>query len=148
MKVILLKDVKKLGKTGEVIEVSEGYARNFLFKTKSAVEADNKHLNDLKMHNQSVEHKKTADLEKAKELAEVIKSKPIIILVKTGEGDKIYGSVTNKEVSKEIEKQLEVKVDKKKVTLKEPIKHLGKHVVKVKLHQDVVVDAEVHINKL
>lgn len=143
MKVILLEDVKSLGKKGEIVEVNDGYARNFLLKTKKGVEATGKNLNDLKLQKANVEKVAQETLAAAKELGNKLESGKVEVAIKTGEGGKVFGSVSSKEISAAVEKQMGLKVDKKKIQLKEQLKTLGTHNVPVKLHAKVTAELKV-----
>ena len=143
MKVILLEDVKALGKKGEIVDVNDGYARNFLLKTKKGVEATGKNLNDLKLQKANVEKVAAETLVAAQELGKKIEAGKVEVAIKTGEGGKVFGSVSSKEISAAVEKQMGLKVDKKKIQLKEQIKTLGTHVVPVKLHAKVTAELKV-----
>ena len=143
MKVILLEDVKSLGKKGEIVEVNDGYARNFLLKTKKGVEATGKNLNDLKLQKANVEKVAQETLAAAQELGKKLESGKVEVAIKTGEGGKVFGSVSSKEISAAVEKQMGLKVDKKKIQLKEQIKTLGTHNVPVKLHAKVTAELKV-----
>ena len=143
MKVILLEDVKSLGKKGEIVEVNDGYARNFLLKTKKGVEATGKNLNDLKLQKANVEKVAQETLAAAQELGKKIEAGKVEVAIKTGEGGKVFGSVSSKEIAAAIEKQMGLKVDKKKIQLKEQIKTLGTHNVPVKLHAKVTAELKV-----
>ncbi|HIW20789.1 MAG TPA: 50S ribosomal protein L9 [Candidatus Dorea intestinavium] len=147
MKVILIEDVKSLGKKDDVVEVNDGYARNFLLKTKKGIEATTKNLNDLKLKNANEDKIAKEILAEAKELKKEIEAGAIIVSIKTGEGGKAFGSVSSKEVAEETEKQLGLKIDKKKVQLKEPLKTLGAHEVNVKLHPQVSATLKVHVTE-
>ncbi|MGF6991420.1 large subunit ribosomal protein L9 [Lachnospiraceae bacterium PM6-15] len=143
MKVILTEDVKSLGKKGETVEVNDGYARNFLLKTKKGIEATSKNLNDLKLKNAHNEKVAQENLEAAKELAKEIEAGQITVAIKTGEGGKSFGSVATKTIADETKSQLGIEIDKKKVLLKEPLKTLGTHEVGVKVHKDVTATLKV-----
>lgn len=147
MKVILLADVKAQGKKGDVIEVSEGYARNMLIKKKLAVEATPKALNDLKLQKQNKEKVDRENLEAAKALAEEIAKWKVETKVKSGEGGRVFGSVSSKEIASAIKKQYNQDIDKKKIVLDEPIKSLGVHEVRVKLHPEVTATLSVHVGE-
>lgn len=134
MKVILLEDVKSLGKKGDVVNVNDGYARNFLLKTKKGIEANGKNMNDLKLQKANADKVAQENLEAAKELGEQIAKGKIEVSIKTGEGGKVFGSVSSKEIAQAAEEQLGLKIDKKKIQLKEQIKSLGVHNVPIKLH--------------
>ena len=143
MKVILLEDVKALGKKGEIVEVNDGYARNFLLKTKKGVEATGKNLNDLKLQKANVEKVAQETLAAAQELGKKLEAGKVEVAIKTGDGGKTFGSVSSKEISAAVEKQMGLKVDKKKIQLKEQIRTLGTHNVPVKLHAKVTAELKV-----
>lgn len=145
MKVILTQDVRKIGKKGQIINASDGYAKNFLFPKKLAVPADTQNLNELKAKQASEQHKKEIETEEAKKIAEQIKKIEITIKAKTGENQKLFGSITSKEISENIEEVLKIKIDKKKINLKEPIKSLGEFPVEIKLYEGVTLKTTVHI---
>lgn len=145
MEVILLQDVKSLGKKGEIVKVNEGYARNFILKKKLGVEANATNLNDLKLQNANKEKIEKEKLDNAKELAEKIADMEIVVRIKTGAGDKVFGSISAKEVAEEVKKQQKIDIDKKKLVLTEPIKTLGTHMVKVKLHPQVTAELKVKV---
>lgn len=147
MKVVLLEDVKKLGKKGEVVEVSAGYARNFLFTKKLGAEATNKILNDLKLQKAAEVKQAEAVLQSARELAESLKDKSITVSIKAGANGKLFGSVSSKEVAVEAKKQLGIELDKKKLVLKEAIKELGTVDVPVKLHPKVTGSLKVIVKE-
>lgn len=147
MKVILLEDVKSLGKKGEVVKVNDGYARNFLLKTKKGIEATNKNLNDLKLHRANEDKIAQENLEAAKELGKKLSEGKVVVTMKTGEGGKTFGSVSSKEIAAAVEEQLGLKVDKKKIQVKEQIKTLGVHHVPVKLHAKVTSEIEVVVKE-
>ena len=125
MKVILLSDVKSLGKKGDLVEASDGYARNFLLKKGLGVEATPKNLNDLKLKNANEEKQRQEIYEQAKELANNLKDKSVTMSIKTGGNGKAFGSVSTKEIASEIKAQLGYDIDKKKMTLNNPIKSEG-----------------------
>ncbi|MEE1312255.1 MAG: 50S ribosomal protein L9 [Lachnospiraceae bacterium] len=144
MKVILLQDVKSLGKKDEIVNVNDGYARNFLLKKNLGVEATNKNLNDLKLKKKNEDKIAAQKLEEAKALAAQIEAKEVILKMKVGEGGKTFGSISTKEVAAEAEKQLGYKLDKKKMSV-EPIKSLGVHNVTLKLHPQVTAKLKVKV---
>lgn len=143
MKVILLKDVKPHGKKGDVVEVSDGYARNVLIAKKQAVEATTKNLNDLKLKNAHNEKVAAENLAAAQQLAAEMASWTVKTAVKTGEGGRIFGSVSSKEIADAALAQYGKELDKKKIVLTDPIKALGTHEVTVKLHPQVT--ATLHV---
>lgn len=145
MKVILLEDVKSVGKKNEVVEVSDSFARNMLIKKKRGVEATNQALNDLKLRNKRAEKVAAENLEAAKQLAEDLKEKKVEVKIKAGEGGRTFGSVSTKEISEAVRQQLDLELDKKKMQLTEPIKALGFYEVPVKLHPQVTATLNVHV---
>ena len=147
MKVILLQDIKTLGKKGQVVEASDAYARNVLFAKKQAVEATGKNLNDLKLQNKHADKVAEENLEKAKELAEFLKDKTVEVKMKAGEGGRTFGSISTKEIAVVVKEQLGVEIDKKKVQLKDSIKALGTYEVLVKLHPKVVAELRVKVTE-
>ncbi|MCI6120732.1 50S ribosomal protein L9 [Dorea sp. YH-dor228] len=147
MKVILTEDVKSLGKKGEIVEVSDGYARNFILKKKKGVEANSKNLNDLKLKKANEDKIAQEQYEAAVELGKKIEAGQIEVSIKTGEGGKAFGSIASKEIATEVKAQMGLDVDKKKVQLKDAIKTLGTHTVPVKLHPKVTVDLKVIVTE-
>ena len=141
MKVILLKDVKALGKKGEIVEVSEGYGRNFILPTKTGVPADAKNLNTLKLQLQNAEKLAEERLAEAKELKEKLEAIKLVFTMKAGKDGRAFGSISTKEVLK---KQHKLTVDKKKMELDVPMKNFGGYDIKVKLHKDV--EATLHVS--
>ena len=137
MKVILIEDVKALGKKGEIVNVSDGYARNKLFPGKLAVDASSKNINDLKLQKAHEEKVAKEIYEEAKKLAADLEDKTVTLFVKSGEGGKVFGSVSTKEIAKAANDQLNLELDKKKMQLNEPIKSLGVHEIKIRLHPKV-----------
>ena len=137
MKVILKADIKGVGKKDEVINASDGYARNFLFPKNLAVEANAENMSKLKAKKDSNAYKKSQEKEEAKKIAEKLSKILLKIPVKAGENGKIFGGVSSKEIAENLEKQYNIKVDKKKIDLKETIKTLGVHNVDVKLYEGV-----------
>ena len=148
MKVILLQDVKSLGKKGEVVEVSKGYARNMLLKKGLGKEATGQNLNDLKLQKANEQKLAREALEAAQAFAKELEGKTVKIGVKTGEGGRVFGSVSSKEIAEEIKKQLGYEVDKKKLQIENPIKALGVANVTVKLHPKVTAEIKVHVVEL
>lgn len=148
MKVILLQDVKSLGKKGDVVEVSEGYARNMLLKKGIGKEATGKNMNDLKLQKANQEKIARETLEAAQALAKELEGKEVKVAVKTGGAGRVFGSVSSKEIAEEIKKQLGYDVDKKKILLDAPIKTLGVTNVGIKLHAKVTAEVKVHVTEL
>ena len=147
MKVILLQDVRAQGRKGDIIEVSEGYARNMLIKKKLAVEATPKALNDLKLRQQNKIKVDAENLAAAKEFKKEIEGWKVRTTIKTGEGGRVFGSVSSKEIAAAVKEQYGKEIDKKKIVLDEPIKSLGTHEVKVKLHPEVTATMDVHVGE-
>lgn len=147
MKVILLQDVKSLGKKGEIVTVSDGYARNMILPKKLGVEANSKNLNDLKLQNQHAEKVAQEQLDAARQLAEDIKDKIVEVKIKAGEGGRTFGSVSTKEISAAVKEQLGLDLDKKKMVMSEPIKSLGTFEVPVKLHNKVTGTLRVKVTE-
>lgn len=147
MKIILLEDVKSLGKKGEIVTVSDGYARNMILPKKLGVEMNSKNLNDLKLQNQHAEKVAQENLETAQALADSLKDKKIEVKIKSGEGGRIFGSVSTKEIADAAKKQLNLELDKKKMLLKNPIKALGSYEVQIKLHPKVTGSLMVHVSE-
>lgn len=137
MKIILLQDEKKLGKKGDVIEASEGYARNYILPKKIGVEATPKNMNDLKLQKANSEKIAQEQLDAAKTLAAELESKIVIVKIKAGEGGKAFGSVSSKEVVAALKEQHNIDIDKKKLQLPENLKNFGSYEVAVKLHPQV-----------
>lgn len=145
MEVILLQDVKALGKKGQIVKVNDGYARNYILPKKLGVEANSKNLNDLKLQ-KAHEAKVAADqLAAAEQLAAEIKEKEIVLKLKLGEGGKTFGSVSSKEIADAAKEQLGYDIDKKKIQLKESIKTLGVHNVPIRLHAKVTAELKVKV---
>lgn len=147
MKVILLEDVKALGKKGDVVNVSDGYARNAILPKKLGVEATSKNLNDLKLQNQHADKVAAENLENAKQLAAVIEKTTVEVKLKGGEGGKSFGSVSAKEISLAAKEQAGLDIDKKKMHLKENLKNLGSYEVPVKLHPKVTANLTVRVTE-
>ncbi len=145
MKVILLQDVKSLGKKGEIVNVSDGYARNMILPKKLGVEATGKNMNDLKLQNQHAEKVAQENLDAAKQLAEEIDKVQVQVKIKTGEGGKIFGSVSTKEIAAAAKEQLNLELDKKKMQLPDGLKSLGMHEVPIKLHPKVTATLKVKV---
>ena len=146
MKVILLQDVKSLGKKGDIVNANDSYARNVLFAKKLALEANNKNLNDLKLQNQHREKVEEENLEAAKELAKKLEDLKVEVKIRTGKDGKAFGSVSTKEISAAAKDQLNLELDKKKMQMDEPIKSLGVHEVQIRLHPKVTGILRVQVN--
>ena len=148
MKVILLQDEKKLGKKGDVIEVSEGYARNYVLPKKIGVEATSKNLNDLKLQTANADKVALEQLNDAKALAAVLAEKTVEVKMKAGEGGRAFGSVSSKEIAAECKVQHGIEIDKKKIVLPEALKNFGMYEVNVKLHPQVTAVLKVHVSEI
>lgn len=148
MKVILLQDVKGTGKKNQLVNVSDGYARNFLFVKKLAIDATVDNVQKLKEFNISQDLKKQKEIENAKELAKKIEETKLHIKVKSGETGKIFGGVTNAQIAEELKNQANIDIDKKKVILEEPIKLLGAYTVTLKLYEGISAKLKLNVEKL
>ena len=135
MKVILLEDVKSLGKKGDVVNINDGYARNFVLPKKLGVEANNKNLNDLKLQKAKEEKIARQQLEAAQAFAKEMEEDAVVLSIKAGEGGRTFGSVSSKEIAQAYKEQKGKEIDKKKIVLPEPIRSFGVFEVGVKLHQ-------------
>ena len=147
MKVILLEDVKSLGKKGQIVNVSDGYARNMILPIKLGVEATSKNLNDLKLRKANEEKVAQENLDAAKAFAEELSTKEVILTLKVGEGGRTFGSVSSKEISEAAKKQLNLDIDKKKLQLENPIRNLGVTNVPVRLHPKVTGSLKVWVKE-
>ena len=145
MKVILLKDVKGTGKKGEIKEVSDGYARNFLLKKGAAVEATGTNMKELDEKAKSKERKELIAYEEAVLLGKQMEEVNIVIEAKAGEGGRLFGSITSKEIAEQLKKQKNIDVDKRKISLDEPIRSLGSRFVDIKIHQKVTTRIRVDV---
>ena len=148
MKVILLQDVKKVGKKGDLVEAADSYARNVLLRQKLAVEANGKTMNDLKLRKANDEKVAEENLEKAKELKELLEKSSVTVRAKTGEGDRLFGSISGKEIADAAKEQLGVELDRRKIVVDTPIKSIGTMEVAVKLHPQVKAAPTVKVEKL
>jgi len=148
MKVILLQDVKALGKKNDIVDVADGYAKNGLINKKLAVEATPKALNDLKLKKQNNDKVAAENLANAKKLSEDLKDKVVTLKIKCGEGGKTFGSVTGKEISEEVKKQFGLDIDKKKIVIQDPIKSVGSYDVTYKVHPEVSAVIKVKVEEL
>ena len=147
MKVILLEDIKSLGKKGDVVDVSDGYAKNFLITKKKGVEANSKNLNDLKLKKANDEKVAAQNLQDAKDMAASIGEKTVVLRLKAGEGGKTFGSVSSKEIAEEAKKQHNLELDKKKIIINDPIKSIGTYEVTIKLHPEVTGKLRVKVEE-
>ena len=145
MKVILLEDVKSLGKKGEVVNVSDGYARNFVLPKKLGVEANSANMNDLKLQKANAEKVAQEQLDAAKELAALLETKEVVLKMRSGEGGKAFGSISSKEIAAAAKQQCALELDKKKIQLPEAIKALGVYEVNIKLHPKVTGKLKVKV---
>lgn len=147
MKVILMKDLEKIGQKGEIVEVKDGYARNFLFPKEYAVEAINKNLNRLKNKLAAIQKQNEEELQAAQEIANKIESIQVDVKLKVGEGGKTFGSISTKEVADVLKSEFKLDVDRKKLQLENPIKSIGTHAVNVKLHPEVTAELKVVVSE-
>lgn len=147
MKVILLQDVKSLGKKGDVVNVSDGYARNMILPKKLGVEATPKNMNDLKLQKANAEKVAQENLEAARAFAKELETKEVILTLKVGEGGRTFGSISSKEISDAAKEQLNLEIDKKKLQLSTPIKALGVTQVPVRLHPKVTGSLKVWVKE-
>ena len=148
MKIILLEDVKSLGKKGEIVNVSDGYARNLLLPKKKGVEATPANLNSLKLKNANDEKVARQNLEAAQEFKKKIDASSVTVAIKTGENGKVFGSISSKEIADSAKEQLGFDLDKKKIQMSGALKELGDHKVTVKLHPQVSAELTVHVVSL
>lgn len=144
MKVILLADVKNLGKKGEVINASDGYARNFLFPRKLAEEATQENLHVLNAKKETERRKKIAEIEEAQKIAEKLKNKELKLTTKTGDSGRLFGAITSKDISELIKKQFQVEIDKKKIVM-DTLKQVGTYDIEVKIYPEVSTKMKVVI---
>lgn len=147
MKVIFLKDVKNQGKKGEVKEVSTGYAQNFLLKNGLAEEANAKNLGRLERENLDKQQQAEQDLVDAKLFKEELEQIEVEIKTKSGEGGRLFGSISSKQIIEAFKKQHDIKLDKRKLDMPEPLKSLGYHKINIKLHPEVVATVKVHVKE-
>ena len=147
MKVILLEDVKALGKKGQVVEVSDGYAKNFILKKKLGLEATGANMNDLKLQKARDEKVAQQQLDAAKEQAALLEEKSVTLSIKAGEGGKAFGSVSSKEIAAAYMSQLNIEIDKKKLQLAEPVRSLGVYKVPYKVHPKVTAELTVKVTE-
>jgi large subunit ribosomal protein L9 len=147
MKVIFLKDVKGQGRKGEVKNVSDGYAQNFLIKQGLAVEANQSAVSTLNAQKKKEERRAVEELEEAKKLKEQIEKITVELSAKSGEGGRLFGSITTKQISDELQKKFNLKIDKRKMELNDAIRTLGHTKVPVKLHSEVTASLNVHVKE-
>ena len=145
MDIVLLEDVKALGKKGQIVKVNDGYARNFILPKKLGLEATSKNLNDLKLQKANDARIAAEQLTAAKELGAKLDESTVTLSIKAGEGGRAFGSVSNKEISKAISDQLNLDIDKKKIVLNDPIKSIGSFEVPIKLHKEVTARLAVKV---
>lgn len=147
MKIILLQDVKTLGKKGQTVEVSDGYARNFILPKKLGIEANAKNMNDLKLQKAHEEKVAKEQLEEAKELAAKIEGLEVELSIKSGKDGRTFGSVSTKEIAQAFKEQHGIEIDKKKISLDEPIRTVGTSIVNIKLHREVTAKLNVRVRE-
>ena len=147
MKVILLENVKSLGKKGEIVNVNDGFVWHQILPKKLGVEATGKNLNDLKLQKNNEKKVAQENLDAAKELAAELSAGKVELAIKVGEGGRTFGSVSSKEIAVAVKDQMQLDIDKKKIQLKESIKSLGTHIVTVKLHPEVSAELKVVVKE-
>ena len=147
MKVILIEDVKTLGKKGQTVNVNDGYARNFILPKKLGIEATPKNINDLKLQKANEEKKAKQIFDEAAAFAAEIKEKSVTVGIRTGEGGKAFGSVSTKEIAAAFKSQLGIEIDKKKLQLQEPIRALGVYIIPYKVHPKVTAELTVKVTE-
>lgn len=147
MKVILLKDVKGQGKQGDVVKVSDGYARNYLFPNNLAVEATKSNLNELKTRKAADDKRRQTELDKARKQAEAISNLEVVVTAISGESGKLFGSVTNKEIADVLKEKHGIDIDRKKIVLSEPIRSLGSYQLEVKVYPEVTARLKVRVDE-
>ncbi len=145
MKVILQQDVKKIGKKGEVVDVAEGYGRNYLLPRGLAIEANAGNLRQVAQQQQAESSRARRELQEAEKIGAIFRDKNLQVVAKVGEGGKLFGSITSQEIADQLRRQFSVEIDKRKIDLKEPIKSLGSHPVVVKVHPKVHVPLTVKV---
>ena len=147
MKVVLLQDVKSLGKKGELVNVSDGYARNFLFPKSMAKEANAQAMNELRNAEQSKKFKKDTEIAAANQAKSALEGSKFVIKAKAGESGKLFGSITAKEISAEIKRQKSLNIDKRKIVLKREIKTVGEYEVEIKLYTGITANVNIAVEK-
>lgn len=145
MKIILTQDVKKLGKKGDIMEVAEGYARNFLLPQKLATAATNSNLNQISQQKTAEANRAKRLLEEARLLAAQLEKITVVIVAKAGEGGRLFGAVTTKDIADAMKQQHKVDIDRRKIDMPDPVKNLGEHTANLKLHPEVSVDLQLKI---
>lgn len=145
MEVILIQDVKTLGKKGDVVKVSDGYARNYILPKKLGVEATKQNLHKLKLQKEAEEKRQKEMLEEAKELAKKLEAITVDLEIKAGEGGRTFGSISTKEIAAVLQEQSDIQLDRKKIQLSEPIKNVGSYKVGIKLHPKVTAELTVKV---
>ena len=148
MKVILLEDIKGVGKKGTVYNAAEGYARNYLFPRKLAIEANKANMNELELKRKAESNRAQKERDAADKLGSLIREATVVVKVKAGEKGKLFGSVTNREIAQALYEQTDISIDKKKITLSEPIKTTGNFTVDVKLHSNVTEKLTIIVSAL
>lgn len=145
MKVILQQDIKKLGKKGDIVEVAEGYGRNFLLPKGLVIEATSGNVKQVSVEKQAEKNKKNRAKQEAQEIADRINGQNLQIATKVGEAGKLFGSITSQEIADRLKKQYKVEIDKRKIDLKEPIKSLGRFTVTIRIHPKVKAEITVSV---
>lgn len=148
MDIILIQDVKNLGKKGDVVKVSDGYARNFILPKKLGIEATKQNLHELKLQKAAEDRRQQEILEEAKQLAMKLEEVKVKVKIKAGEGGKTFGSISTKEIATALNEQSGLEVDRKKIQLSEPIKNIGSYTVLVKLHPKVTAKLAVEVEAI
>ncbi|NLZ82623.1 MAG: 50S ribosomal protein L9 [Clostridiales bacterium] len=148
MDIILIQDVKSLGKKGEVVKVNDGYGRNFILPKKLGLEANKQNLYDLQQQKAAEEKKQKEILDEAKEFGKQLENIAVKLSIKVGEGGKTFGSISTKEIAKAVKEQFDIDIDRKKLQLSDPIKNAGSYTITVKLHPQVSADLKVVVEAL
>lgn len=147
MDIILIQDVKTLGKKGDVVKVNDGYARNFILPKKLGIEATAKNINDLKFQKKAEEKKQQELLDDAKMYAKQLEEINIELSLKVGEGGRTFGSISTKEIANAVKEQFSIEIDRKKIQMAEPIKAIGSYKIAVKLHQSITAELKVEVKE-
>lgn len=145
IKVILKENIKGVGKKDEIVEVKDGYANNFLLNQNKAILATSENINKLKARNEKIQKHHDRDVKNAKELKEILATKEIVLKVKAGENNKVFGSISAKEIVQAVKDQLNIDIDKKKVSADSKVKEIGVHNVELKLHSEVKANLKVRV---